>query len=320
MSVVVSVSAPTAGAFFLPLLRLRLELAFEGSGRLPVHPGPALRGLLGYGLRRLLCVTGARDCRGCALQPRCDYVAFFETPGDAPRRAAAPRPWALEPPARPPRRVARGDRLRFGLVLFGSGPGHLPQVAQAFDRMGPAGFGPDRVPFRLAGLWQETLAGGRDWQSLDRRALSSRALTAVEVPPLPQGELLLRLHTPLRLKRRGRLVGPAEFDARHLFFALHKRWESVLQAHGEAAVAECLPPLPAEPETALRRCDVAWEEWQRHSSRQRARLKLGGLVGELGLDPGPLASWWPLLWAGQWVGLGRQTGMGLGRYRLYASL
>jgi CRISPR/Cas system endoribonuclease Cas6 (RAMP superfamily) len=47
-------------------------------------------------------------------------------------------------------------------------------------------------------------------------------------------------------------------------------------------------------------------------------MKMGGLVGELRLRGPGLATFWPALWHGQWVHLGKGTSFGLGAYRLEA--
>ncbi|WP_457676792.1 CRISPR system precrRNA processing endoribonuclease RAMP protein Cas6, partial [Thiolapillus sp.] len=51
-------------------------------------------------------------------------------------------------------------------------------------------------------------------------------------------------------------------------------------------------------------------------NRQKRHMKLGGLHARIIFELSGIEQWWPLLWSGQWFHVGKQTSMGLGRYRL----
>ena len=59
-----------------------------------------------------------------------------------------------------------------------------------------------------------------------------------------------------------------------------------------------------------------WREWTRRSSRQNAKLRMGGLVGSFDLAGAEIEPFWPMLWLGQWTHAGKGCSMGLGRYVL----
>ena len=61
-----------------------------------------------------------------------------------------------------------------------------------------------------------------------------------------------------------------------------------------------------------------WRDWTRYSTRQRAAMRMGGLVGRVELEGRALAPFWPWLQAGELVHAGKATSMGLGRYSLEA--
>jgi hypothetical protein len=61
---------------------------------------------------------------------------------------------------------------------------------------------------------------------------------------------------------------------------------------------------------------LRWSEWTRFSSRQNTTMQMGGLVGAIALEGSGLAAFWPALWLGQWVHVGKGTSFGLGKYRL----
>ncbi len=307
----------------LPIQRLRFTLRMAAPVRLPAWPGSALRGLLGHGLRRTVCVTGQRDCDACLLKTRCLYTRFFDVHVGLAEaccgRGAVPHPWVLDVASPSPRMLAAGDRLAFHLVLIGEEAAEqLPYLVHALERAGHRGLGPSNAPFTLAMVEQETVLGLGGWRTLyEAGSNGMRTLTPVDVTPLPAaGFWRLHLVSPLRFKRRGRLVGPREFEPVHVWQLLRDRWTGLVACFGASAdgvPADLLSSLPAE---ALSVVSLQWRDWTRYSSRQRTRMQLGGLVGSLRVDSDVLDRAWPWLWLGQWLHLGKQTTMGLGQYRL----
>ncbi len=307
----------------LPLQRLRFTLRMAAPVRLPAWPGSALRGLLGHGLRRTVCVTGQRDCGACLLRTHCLYTRFFDVHvglADACcSRGAVPHPWVLDVPWPSPRALAAGDRLAFHLMLIGDeAAGQLPYLVHALERAGQRGLGPGNAPFTLTAVDQETVLGLGGWRTLyEAGGEGMEALASVDVTPPPAaGSWRLHLVSPLRFKRHGRLVGPREFEPVHLWRLLRDRWAGL-----QACFAAMVDGLPADvwsslPAEALSVEALQWRDWTRYSSRQRTRMQLGGLVGSLRVDAGAAGAVWPWLWLGQWLHLGKQTTMGLGQYRL----
>jgi CRISPR/Cas system endoribonuclease Cas6 (RAMP superfamily) len=45
-------------------------------------------------------------------------------------------------------------------------------------------------------------------------------------------------------------------------------------------------------------------------------MPFGGIVGEATIVGPGLDAWWPLLWMGQWIGVGKGVTTGLGDYRV----
>ncbi|MCL6450887.1 MAG: CRISPR system precrRNA processing endoribonuclease RAMP protein Cas6 [Acetobacteraceae bacterium] len=58
-----------------------------------------------------------------------------------------------------------------------------------------------------------------------------------------------------------------------------------------------------------------WEDWERYSTRQGSRMKLGGIVGSATYR-GELEEFVPYLVAGSYLHVGKGATFGLGRYRL----
>jgi hypothetical protein len=56
-----------------------------------------------------------------------------------------------------------------------------------------------------------------------------------------------------------------------------------------------------------------WYDWERYSSRQNTRMKLGGFIGKAGFE-GDMKEFMPFIKLGEILHVGKGTGFGLGRY------
>ncbi len=130
---------------FPAVARVRFRLSFNSEGTLPAYLGSTLRGALGHGLKRVVCVTGQRQCDGCLLQQSCFYHRFFETPNlpiaQSRRQAGTPHPWVLAFDGPTPSVVHAGTVLEFGLLLLDHSIENLPYLILAVERAGKAGLG-----------------------------------------------------------------------------------------------------------------------------------------------------------------------------------
>ena len=135
------------------------------------------------------------------------------------------------------------------------------------------------------------------------------------LPPGPPRTVRIRLLTPLRIKRREHFVGVSDFDFRVLMGGLLRRISLLTYFFSET-------PLETDFAGLLRRAEsvpiaapaLHWREWTRRSSRQNAKLQMGGVVGSFELAGAGLDPFWPYLWLGQWTHAGKGCSMGLGRY------
>jgi hypothetical protein len=308
---------------FPGVVRYRFEAEALTPITLPQYPGSTWRGLLGSSLRRTACITGQASCDGCLLQDSCAFFNFFESPTGQPagrmRGALACHPFVLDLAPQVLRSVRPGEAIQLGINVIGDANSYLPHLVIAMERAGEAGIGKGRGRFRLLRLLQEVTLSQGDWVRIfdaDERALRPFASGPVALPDAPPS-LRVQLVTPLRIKRRGRLVGARELSAsdflRHLCWRLEQidqRFGSVdPQGYWESHrdLVEGLAPAATQ---------VRWLDWARYSSRQATTMKLGGLMGILTIPDEAIEAMWPLLWLGQWVHIGKATTFGLGVYRL----
>lgn len=306
----------------LQLMRVRLAIELLAHYRIPRLPGSALRGLLGHGLKKLYCITGNDTCPGCALYERCRYISLFDSPGglSGDRFIARPHAWVIDIDAHPPRDYLRpGDTMQFGMCLVADAVHDLPGILRAWQHAGRLGLGKQGVPFRLSGVWVEQQPGSNAWERIDihkSAAWQHDTVETIPLPPLPE-RIRMQLQTPLRIKRQGRLVRPEALALPVLLGALRMRMRDLLNFYGPGDADAVLPDLrKVKEQYRFTESRLEWLDEKRYSNRQKAGMRMGGIVGEIEFGLEGIEDWWQWLVAGQWLHIGKLTSMGLGQYRV----
>ncbi|HHB12540.1 MAG TPA: CRISPR system precrRNA processing endoribonuclease RAMP protein Cas6 [Chromatiales bacterium] len=303
----------------LPLGVYRARFRADAAQHLPKWTGSAWRGVFGRALRCAVCVTRARSCEGCLLLRNCPYPYLFETPLLA--GSGAPTPYVLVPgEARRGHGEGPGETVALGLVLIGERAlGMLPYVIHALERAGERGLTTRRVHLALEGV-QAWDSGAGAWRPIytPGAPLAGASPLHVAPPPVPR-RLTVHLLSPLRMRTRGCLLRPEAMDFAQFFRAVARRIQALARVHGGAVDSAVYPRLVRlAAEVPLVDPQLEWRDWVRYSSRQRTRMRIGGVIGRFLVEDANLAPFWPWLWLGQWVHAGRSTTMGLGRYRIEA--
>ena len=307
----------------LPIpVRYRFQFKALEAISLSAYPGSAWRGLLGHGLRRVACVVRKKSCEGCALLESCVYGQVFESKVNQPesgRYRVRPHPFVLDISPATSGDVGPGDPLEFGITLFGAGDAALPYLIQGMLHAGQLGLGRTHGRFEFTGLLRETSPGSGVWRSAwdtERQMINPLETQPAKLPEMPD-PIGIEILTPLRMKRKGRLVGAREFETAHFLNQLWRRVHEISHFHttGRNRFEISLPSRkPDGMGTWEKR--LKWRDWTRYSSRQKSTMQMGGLLGRWTLCDDALTEWWPLLWYGQWVHVGKASSMGLGRYRV----
>ena len=302
----------------------RYRFIFEAQSPLMLsdYSGSAWRGLLGHGLRRVSCVTRAKTCEGCLLTDSCVYATIFESSSagtDKGRYQVRPHPFVLSIEGMGRRQIATGENLGLGISLFGKANASLPYMVQGMTEGGKLGMGRDHAQFILSGLLQESALGSEHWDEVfdaEQGRLMLLPPIPAEMPTAPEF-VDIELLTPLRMKRKGKLIGPREFEAADFLRQLWRRVQDIGHFYGDDE-SRCEFSLPESRADSFSDCNIAlkWHDWTRYSSRQKTAMQMGGVIGTIRLQGDSLEDWWPLLWVGQWLHLGKATSMGLGAYQL----
>lgn len=302
----------------LPIGHYRAHFISASPPRFTDFPGNAWRGALGHALRQAVCVTRQPQCRDCLLYRSCLYPYFWDTPphvgAEKMRRYEnAPHPFVL---------VTEADHpLRLDFSLMGQANRHLPVFIHALTQAaaGPRGVSGNRL--ELIRVEQRVSLRTDDWRPIfsPGEALEALAAQVPELPPVP-ATCTLEIETPLRVKREGRHVGPGDFTFADLFGNLLRRISMLTYFHTETPLETDFRALMDSARQVSARCELQWREHGRYSKRQQAAMQLGGVTGRIQIDSTDLGPFWPYLWLGQFTHAGSGATMGLGRYRILASL
>lgn len=133
--------------------------------------------------------------------------------------------------------------------------------------------------------------------------------------PIPAiNQVSLRFLTPTRLKQQSKITHAPTF--RDLCAALLRRLSQLVLVHGNGQwkVDEAALLSQAE-QVTTQQSDLKPITWARFSSRQQQSIRMGGVVGEITFQ-GPLQPFLSLLWAGQWLHIGRGSTFGNGQYQV----
>ncbi len=315
----------------LQLARYRFHWQVKTPLQLPPYASSTLRGVFGRALRQQACLIGASKCQGCAMLAACPYPQLFE-PQSVPRPSngqPALAPYAIETPfgnaSQHPlanNRCQRGDLYSFDMVLMTPAAiSQLPLIIAAWKQAFAKGVGKDDGKAELVQV-EHLLADGSAvtiYSPQEPRLRHQRPIMAV--PTFSSSEdVVLRLQTPLRIQQQGRLIREREMCASLFLRHLIRRVSFHVCAQQTDALSlddihqlNALADLVREGERQLTWCD-----WERYSSRQKQKMKLGGLVGHWQLlqVPSPLL---PFIYLGQWLHVGKESAFGLGQYQWQSS-
>lgn len=306
----------------LPIGRYRLSFERDGQWTRSGFLGSAWRGAFGHALRRTVCVTRLASCSECLLYRSCAYPYIFETPPPADTRKmrrypAVPHPFSLDLPFPGDASETHCSRTEVCINLFGHANRFLPYVIFALQKAGDEGVGPGRLKLALCEVDQA--ASEYDaWHTIYRPdgQLKTTPVQEWSAPPAP-GEVYVTLETPLRLRHNERLVRPGDLSFPLLFSALLRRISMLTYFHTDHPLDVNFKALiEAAQGMEIREASLSWHDWTRYSSRQKATMQMGGIVGRFRLSGEELEQVWPYLWLGQWTHAGRACSMGLGRYRI----
>ena len=288
-------------------LKLTVCLECLESSYLPSYLGSTLRGALGKELKRINCTEGLKtNCPECINSSTCCYPYIFNNIHDCPN------PFVIEPPIDSKRSYREGEALQFNLLLIGGCIRYLPYFIYAIERMALGGLGIERKRFELKEI-TDVHTGHILYQTGTFYANHVKPITwQYTLPEQEYGELRMRFITPFRFKWKGKIDDSLNFEIlmRNLF-----RRASMMSADycNHIWDIDYKAYLEMARHIAVKKADFRWHDWQRYSNRNKAKIKMGGIVGEC-IFKGKVTSFVPYIELGSLIHIGKGCTMGLGKY------
>lgn len=308
------------------LMKYTLHLRARETIFLPRYKGATFRGAFGSTFKRICCSTREKECARCLVKEHCPYAYVFETsppPGSEALRKLreVPRPFVIEPDLSRQQKYTPDEEMGLGLVLVGKAMDLLPYFILAFRELGSLGIGTGRGKYELERI-EAVRAGGEGDPVYTCQDQMVRVVNAVigwkeaagRASRLPQDRVALRFLTPARLKSGGTLDAEPSFGV--FVQRLLERLSSLSYFHcGKALDVDFKGMIERARAVETVQADLSWDDWERYSKRQKATMRLGGVVGEISYA-GALREFLPFLVLGEYVHVGKGATFGLGRYAL----
>lgn len=306
--------------------KFRFYLRLHQNVSLPAYLGSTLRGGFGHVFKRTVCINPDRNCQECLFKGKCAYSYCFETLTNQEaalsyKSSNYPHPFVIEPLPQPQNLPGKDRYINFNLVLIGKGIDYLPYFVFVFDELGKSGIGRMKGKYLL-----EKVEGLSDFSNTRydiiyesrRRFLSNGykvktfAEIVEETSRYGSKTLTIRFVTPARIKHQGRLGTSIEFCVfiknilRRLSLLSEMHCGSKLDLNFREIIQKAENVAAIDP-------DLRWYDWERYSSRQNTRLKMGGFVGDITFE-GELAEFLPFIKMGEYLHIGQGTAFGLGKF------
>ncbi len=298
------------------------------------HCGAALRGNLFEAVWQRFCNNkAAPSCAACPLNQMCPVSALVAPLREENVRGRdIPRPYIILPPLEGSRHFAPGERLTFGLTLFGTIIELLPYLLLVTNSLEAAGLGQRllenqgrRGTFKIQQIEAYNPISGT------RQVLSEAGKLRVEAPTLSvtstdvkkrvatlsAKQITIHFLTPTRLQQEKQLVRRPVFQP--LIARLLERLALLEREYGQGDELspsqrwEELTPLAGQ--IVCTDDQTRWEEVSSYSKRTNYITQIGGICGSATFA-GNLAPFLELLAWGELVHVGKNAVKGSGWYRI----
>ncbi len=281
-----------------------------------------VRASLGATMKRIACVLRQERCEKCLLQNSCMYAQLFEPIHALPNLPSwlreVPRPFAFFADNPLKNNYEPEELLSFEMALFGKANDYLPYIIHAVSEFAKSGLGKrimgERGRFELESVYcQDELIYSAINKTIKQLILPELCLANASTQHI--SSIKLQIKTPLRIKNCNELQDTLPFSV--LMKAVFRRLqclEHVFDAQQSSFSYHELMSIAEQVKIAKNQ--LRWTDWPRYSSRQKAEMKMGGLIGQVNYEGENLEQFVPFLEYIEKTLVGKQTSFGLGRIQM----
>jgi len=308
--------------------RFRFYLEAKEKIYLPRYEGSTLRGGFGSVFKRIVCINKEGNCERCTLKEKCIYSYIFETVSSNRTKSSYStskysHPFIIEPLTKGKCEYNQDDKLTFNLILIGKAIDYLPYFTFAYSELGRKGIGRNRGRYTLEKVDSildknmdeiKTVYTRESDSLLGNYQIQSFTEIAKKSGYEKWENITLQFLTPTRIKYKGRLILDVNFDI--LVKNLFRRISLLSEIHcGEKFDFNFKRALDEAKNIKVIQKDLYWSDWERYSSRQKRRMKLGGFKGKV-IFEGNLDKFISFIKLGEYIHIGKGTSFGLGKYKI----
>lgn len=306
----------------LPFVKFVLKAKAQEQIFLPEFKGSTFRGAFGITLRRISCFQRQAECKTCLLRNKCAYSIVFEGNCEIEKEnffnlksiEERPRPFVIEPPLTEEKVFNEKERFNFSIILFGNSIQYSIHILYALIQLGQSGIGKNRGKFIVENISTED--GKIVYKAGENKINFEKVKVKRNVRyKFPDKKYLkLKFLTPTRIKKAGHLTEKLEFS---LFIKNLLRKISILTyLYTDKTNKKNFKNLILKAKKVkIVKSDLQWLDWERYSTRQKEKMKLGGFVGEI-LYKGTFKEFIPYILLGQYTHIGKNCTFGLGKYEV----
>ena len=289
----------------LTISRYRIKFKANQNIQLPEYAGSSLRGAFGHALKNIACLTAGLNKGHCKCQPveSCLYRRIFDPAKQKlilqDRLQDVAPPFVIEAHSLSTK-VLAGQEAYFYMTLVGDFAHNQQMMIQM--------------------AWQRALAVGIG--SYHNTGQAQSQLISFELCDRPQlnwqtsENLRVQFLSHARIQHHGEILTVENFDPVIFCRSVVRRYLTLTEAYSEQSLSSaCVKSLFDDVNHVQGEYRVDHRRWSRWSNRQKQKMQMDGLLGEVILQhvSNQLAD---ILYLGQWLHVGKGSVFGLGQYVL----
>lgn len=302
--------------FNIRYVKLHFCIEYVEDCKVPTYKASALRGGMGEMLLRANCIRD-RNCEQCDFETECivrrtmyskmEIQPAFMSQGDSVGYVIECEDYHDA--------FAKGEQMRFQLILFGKAIVYFNQFLNAFYALGQQGYGKNCARYFICSISNtsgQAILSGNDIRMENYQVRTIADYVDYRMGQMKgrfDGRLQLKFQSPLSIRIQGKVL--EEFQIDKIIDAIIRRIYILDCFEGIVSEQERLEVgLPSELMQEYRPVRV-----KRYSNRKREKMALQGIEGILSLAD-VAEELLPLFFAGELIHIGKYTSFGFGRYRL----
>ena len=267
----------------------RIDISTIKNFKPPFFCGSMLRGAFGVALKRVVCINPSYKCDGCFVKQNCLYYSFYEQKNSFHQYRIVSK-------------LGMED-LKFSFYLFEESCDELPYVLSAIKKaLEEIGLGREKQPVKITQISvnNKQIYDGNQFSPIDE--ISPYQFSINEI----YHDIKIEFKMPLRIKHKNQFARD-EINLPNLITNIHNRYRELKE----------LPfkKLGFKVEGEIVKSNIRYLDLYRYSNRQKSKMKLGGIIGNLTIKGLDEKSFYYLK-LGEVIGAGKQTVFGLGDYEI----